>query len=668
MVGTQMPDSFLNPRFPQLWHGGDYNPEQWPESIWDDDVRLMQASRFHVATLGIFSWARLEPEEGRFEFGWMDDVIERLTSGDRWFILATPSAAPPAWLSRKYPETLRTGADGVRRRHGNRVNYNLGSDVYREKTREIARRLAERYGKHPRLLGWHLSNEYGGEDYGPESAAAFREWLREKFGTLDALNAAYWTSFWSHTYSDWEEIDPPGEPHGETSIQGLTVDWMRFVTDQTVDFMLNEAAPLRELSPGVPVTTNMMGTYPGLNYRKFAPHLDFTCWDSYPAFKGGLRETQIWANAAFKHDLTRCLNPDGKWMLMECTPSSGNWYPYMALKPPGMHRFEALQAVAHGADGVQYFQWRQSRGSQEQLHGAVVGHAGGEDTRVFKDVRQVGIELEELHEVTGSKVVAEVAVIYDWEVRWSIDAASGPIRGNKGYEETAVEHYRAFWQVGMPVDVIGMDDELDKYKVVVAPMAYSIRPGFADRVARFVQNGGTFVTTYLTGWVDENSLVFEGGFLSPLKNVLGVWSEELDVLYPEQKRVCEFAGDYRYQASDFCELVHLTTAKAIATYDDGFYAGRPSITLNQFGKGRAYYVASRNEPAFNDGFLTTVARESGVTRLAIPLTTGVSIQRRVGEKGDFLFFLNANDHPAKVSTTDWGEIELPAWGAMVKRR
>lgn len=663
-------EHLLNPRLPRLWHGGDYNPEQWPSKVWDDDVRLMQTARCNVATIGIFSWSKLEPTEGRFDFAWMDDVIERLSQGDRWFILATPSAAPPAWLSRRYPETLRTGADGVRRRHGNRVNYNLASPIYREKTRDIARRLAERYGAHPRLLAWHMSNEYGGADYGEESAAAFRLWLQRKFGTLDALNAAYWTTFWSHTHTDWEEIHPPGAPYGEESIQGLTVDWQRFVTDQTIDFMLNEAAPLRELSPEIPITTNMMGTYPGLDYRKFAPYIDFTSWDSYPAFQGGLEETKIWVAAAFKHDLTRSIKPTMPWLLMESTPSSGNWYPYMALKRPGMHRLEAVQAVAHGADGVQYFQWRQSRGSQEQLHGGVVGHAGDEGTRVFQEVKAVGEELESLAHLVGTQVDAEVAIVYDWEVRWAIDAASGPVRGSKKYEETCIEHYRAFWQAGVPVDVIGLDHPLDRYKVVVAPMAYSLRPGFIERIKAFVEAGGTFVTTYLTGWVDENSLVYEGGFLAPLRNLLGIWSEELDVLYPGQSKASEFVDDNdlglagQFTATDFCELVHLTTAKAAATYAEDFYEGRPSVTVNRVGDGFAYYVASRTEPTFNDAFLTAIAQRAGVETFLLP--PGVTVQRRVGGGHEFHFFLNATPNSVSFSTERFGKVELSPWGSEVK--
>lgn len=659
---------YINSKLPVLWHGGDYNPEQWAPQVWTEDARLMEEAAFRVATLGVFSWAKLEPREGQFEFGWLDEVIERLAERDRYFILATPSAAPPAWMARAYPEILRTGPDRVRRLHGNRVNYSLCSPIYREKTRDMARRLAERYGGHPRLLAWHVSNEYGGEDYSPETIAAFRLWLREKYGTLEALNAAYWAAFWSHTYSDWEEIDAPGEPYGETAVHGLTVDWKRFTTDATVEFMLNEMAPLRELSPEVPVTTNFMGTFPGLDYRKLASHLDFISWDSYPAFVGPLDETETWVAAAFKHDLTRGMATEGRWMLMECSPSSSNWYPSMELKRPGMHRFEALQAVAHGADGVQYFQWRQSRGGQEQYHGAVVSHGTGSSGRVFREVQAVGRELDGLAALTGSRFQAEVAVVFDWPCMWALDAASGPVQRPKGYERTCIEHYRAFWEAGIPVDVIGMEDALEGYRLVVAPMAYSLVPGFAERVERFVTRGGTFLTTYLSGWTDENSLVFEEGYLGPLRRVLGIESEELDALPPNRRNRIEFtlpgiSGSF--EARDFCEIVKPTTARVVGAFGEDFFAGGAAVTVNELGTGRAYYVAARGERASIQGLLREIASEAGLEPLVKGLPEGVTATCRRGEKGSWLFLMNATSQWQAIQSDGWGEVALAPWDVRV---
>lgn len=676
--------SFLNPNMQELWHGGDYNPEQWPENVLEEDMGLMQDAMCQVATIGIFAWAALEPEEGHYEFDWLKRSVDRLANNDRWFIIATPSASPPPWLSKKHPDILRTGPDRVRRFHGNRVNYNLGSKVYREYTRDIAQKLVEAFGGHPRLLAWHLSNEYGGADYSPESIAQFREWLRRKFsGDLGALNHAYWTSFWGHTYRNWDEIEPPGEPYGETSINGLTLDWQRFVTDQTIDFMLNEAAPLREFSPDVPITTNLMGTYPGLDYRKLAKEIDFVSWDSYPAREGRLDESEPWIHAGMNHDIMRSLKRGKPFLLMECSPSSANWYDFMALKPPGTHRFEGMQAIAHGSDGVQYFQWRQSRGCQEQFHGAVVSHCGAHNTRIYNEVKELGQELAHIADICGTTVHPEVAIVYDWENRWALNDAQGPTRKRKKYQATCFQHYKSFWRLGIPVDFIGMDDEVEEYKLVVAPMAYSLRPGFIERMEGFVRQGGTLVSTYLTGWVDENCLTFEQGFLTPFRDLLGIWSEEMDALYPGDSRSAAWlpegldflsensvaAVSQSFTASDFCELIHAEAAQVLATYTEGFYAGRPALTVNSVGKGKGYYVASRNEQGFVDAFLSAVAHEAGVSRAAeFEPVEGVTAQRRIGNGSEYVFFLNTNLEPVTVVTAEWGKILLAGRDVTLRSR
>jgi beta-galactosidase len=426
--------------------------------------------------------------------------------------------------------------------------------------------------------------------------------------------------------------------------------------------MRNEAAPLREIAPHVPVTTNFMGTYPGLDYRRFAGEIDFASWDSYPAFVGSLDDPNTWVTVAFRHDLTRCLAPSRRWMLMECSPSSSNWYSSMALKRPGVHRFEAMQCVAHGADGVQYFQWRQSRGSQEQFHGAVVGHAAGAEGRVFREVRQVGEELESLADVAGSGVEAEVAVVYDWEARWALEAACGPIQGDKRYEATCVEHYRAFWEAAIPVDVVGLNDPLDRYKVVVAPMAYSLPDGFAERIDAFVQNGGTFLTTYLSGWTDPSSLVFEGGFLASLRRTLGVWSEEIDALPSGATARVDMADGASHEARSFCELVHLDGATALGVYGSEFYAGRPAVTVNRRGAGRAYYVAARLGREFTEPFLAEIAREAGVRSVWEGLPDGVTAQKRTDGVQEWVFVMNACSTPKTVTSADGTESVLPPFG------
>jgi beta-galactosidase len=676
----------INRKCPHMLHGGDYNPDQWPEDVWVEDMRLLKLAHCNALSVGIFAWTRLEPAEGQYDFAWLDRVMDLLAESRAYAVLATPSGARPAWMARKYPEVLRVRPDRGRNLFGRRHNHCLTSPIYREKTRLINRKLAERYRDHPALLVWHVSNEYNGECHCALCRAAFHRWLQAKYGSLDALNSAWWTAFWSHTYTHWEQIDPPS-PIGETSVHGLNLDWKRFVTDQTVDFMRNEITPLRELTPDVPVTTNMMGApFPGLNYWRLAAHLDVISWDSYPTWHRD-DDVALAANVAFVHDLSRSLRGGKPFMLMESVPSATNWMPAAKRKRPGMHALSSLQAVAHGSDTVQYFQWRKSRGSAEKFHGAVVDHVGHECTRVFGDVADVGRKLEKLDDVVGCTVRPDVAIIYDWENMWAMNDAQGPRRGDKGYLDDCKRHYRPFWERGIPVDVVDMEQDLSRYKLVVAPMLYMVRPGVAKRIEAFVEDGGTLVATYWSGIVDENDLCFLGGFPGPLRRVLGIWAEEIDALYegdtngvlPAPDNALGLDGDY--VARELCELIHAESAQVLATYAADFYAGRPALTVNSFGAGRAYYIASRNDDRFLHDLYGALSEELDLQRsLDADLPAGVSAQVRTDGERRFAFVMNFNAAPARVDLGDaaytdlltgaqvTGEVELNTYGVMVLAR
>lgn len=677
----------IRPGFPRLWHGADYNPDQWQSrpDILKDDIRLMKEAACNVMAVGIFAWSALEPEEGRFTFDWLDRTLDDLAAAGIHAVLATPSGARPAWLAQKYPEVLRVNALRQRQLFGTRHNHCFTAPAYREKCRILNTLLAERYQKHPALLVWHVSNEYGGTCHCPLCQEAFRAWLRERYGSLENLNEQWWTSFWSHRYSDWSQIESPS-PLGETSVHGLNLDWRRFTTFQTVDFLKAEMTPLRRLTPDVPVTTNMMGTYYDLDYAKFAPELDLVSWDAYPMWGqpgGDWREA---VGVSFTLDLYRAMKSGRPFMLMESTPSQTNWQEVCKPKRPGMHLLASLQAVAQGSDTVQYFQWRKSRGSSEKFHGAVVDHCGHANTRVFRDVTEVGRALEKLGEVAGTTSQPEVAVVFDWENRWALDDAQGP-RADKGYLEACVAHYTPFWKRGIPADVISSEADFTPYRLIVAPMLYMLKPGVAERLEEFVRLGGTLVTTYWSGIVNENDLCFLGGFPGPLRKLLGIWAEEIDALYPGETNPVIPAPDNtlglsgRYQARELCDVIHAETAGVLATYGADFYAGYPALTENRFGDGSAIYVASRNDEIFTGDLMAALAERLGLRHtVAAALPEGVTAQMRSDGETDHVFLMNFQPHPETLDLAGEtfmdmmtgqpvsGELTLPALGVRVLRR
>lgn len=638
---------YIREDYPHFLHGADYNPEQWKDypDILEEDMRLMKLAKMNEMTIGVFSWAELEPEEGVFDFSFMDKAFDMIEANGGKIILATPSGARPKWLADKYPEVLRTDEKRVKMLFGKRHNHCYTSPVYREKIAIINRKLAERYGKRPSLYAWHVSNEVNGECHCEYCRAAFIEWCRKKYNNdIDLLNHQWWTTFWSHKYTSFEQIEPPSSI-GENLVHGLVLDWKRFCTHQTVDFMLWEQKPLRELTPNIPTTANLMGLFSGVDYKKLAESVDFVSWDSYPDWGVVEGDKRIAIERAFTHDHTRGLKGEN-FLLMESTPSLVNWKEINKLKRPGIHLVSSLQAVAHGSDSVQYFQFRKSRGSSEKMHGAVVDHCGHENTRVFRDIQSVGDALEKIDEVCGTIIKSEVAVVRDTENLWAISEIQGMQKSNKHYTDTCIQHYYPMWEKGINTDVIFADDDFSPYKLVILPMLYMVTDEMIDKIEKYVREGGRVIATYTLGQANENDLVHLGGFpAGKLKDVFGIWAEELDTLYPNEANYVKYNG-IRYEAKDYCEIIHANEAEVLAEYDSDFYAGMPAATVNNYGEGKAYYMAFRDKKKDFIRALTDLAlNEAGVApcmNVSLPDGTTAHVREGDGVKYYFVECYNAN--------------------------
>lgn len=667
---SNMPNPSKRPRifkgFEGILHGGDYNPDQWlgrPEVI-DEDFRLMPLAQCNTFSIGIFAWTSYEAEEGKFDFAWLDTIMNRMADAAHNVILATPSGSKPAWLSQKYPEVRRVNAAGLREPHHGRHNHCWTSPVYREKVRRINTELGERYHAHPALRMWHISNEYGGQCYCELCIRSFQTWLERKYGNLHALNQAWWTGFWSHTFTSFAEVDPR-----DASLDGLRLDFMRFNTWQIADFFEFEAEPLKRLAPEIPCTTNFMGVIQSIDYAALARHVDVISDDQYPFYNPldpGLTESA--AATALRDDLYRCFKPDRPWMLMECCPDAAQWNPPMRLKRPGMHRMEMLQALGHGSEGTCYFQWRKGLGGVEKFHGAVVDHVGHEHTRVFQTVAELGAEYAFLGKILGSELEANVALVYEQEARWGLEFSDGAPSQGDAYVRVFRDHYVAFWERNVCVDIVDSLRDLSKYRLVVLPQLWLLKAGVAENLKRYVSGGGTLVATNCTAICDEYNRCFAGGWPGGgLMDLFGIWEEEFDCVdgaSPHERNELEFlegntlglAG--RFGTLDVRSLLHLRGADALASFTGDFYAGRPAVTRHTFGRGEAYFIGARAPRDFLCAFYDSL-RQSLEIESVVPvrLPSGVSAQKRVSPEREFVFIENFSRQEQHLDLVGLGYVD-----------
>lgn len=622
--------------------GADYNPEQWPRATWAEDVRLMHEARVDLVTVGVFSWALLEPQPDQFDFDWLDDVLATLHRGGIRVDLATATASPPPWLTHQHPEVLPVTKDGTRLWPGGRQAWCPSSPVFRERSLRLVHALADRYGAHPAVAAWHVSNEIGGHNarcYCDVSAAAFRDWLVRRYRNLDRLNDAWATAFWSQRYTAWEQVLPPRTaPTFANPTQQL--DFHRFSSDACREQLRAERALLQELAPGVPVTTNFMAMrfVRDLDYWSWVGDVDIVANDHY--LDAGDANNHI--ELAFSADLARGLANGRPWWLMEHSTSATNWQPRNVAKVPGQLRRNSLAHVARGSDAVLFFQWRQSRAGAEKYHSALVPHAGT-DSKVWREVCELGADLDRLDEVAGSVVRNDVALVFDWQSWWAAELDSHPT-SDLSYLDRPHAHYRALWDMGVGVNFVPPDAALTGTKLALVPTLYLTSAATAERLREFVNDGGTLLVTYWSGIADEQDHVWLGGYPGAFRDVLGVRSEEFFPLRHGQQVTLDDDG----HGDQWTELLHLDGAQAVASYVDGPLAGIPAVTRHVFGTGSAWYVATRLDARSVARLTARVVEDAGV----VPVTDsvpGVEVTRRQSPSSSYLFILNHTGSSATVA-------------------
>lgn len=626
--------------------GGDYNPEQWPEDTWQEDIDKLKQANINVATINVFSWALLEPRENNFNFEQLDRIIALLVRNRIKIVLATSTAAMPAWLVQNYPSAARVDVHGIQQKQGKRHNACPNNPDFKRLAKQLVTKLVQRYKDCPELTYWHVSNEYEGYCYCENCAAAFREWLKVKYENLPKLNRAWDSNVWSHTYHAWSEIEPPMLTtdlfdNGKPVLNGAALDYQRFQSDSLLANYRMERDVIKRFDQVHPVTTNLTGSQKALDYFKWAPELDVISWDSYPMPEDTASEN------ALEHDLMRGLK-NQPFLLMEQTPNQQNWYPYNALKKPGEMRMLSYQAIAHGANSIEFFQLKQSRSGPEKFHGSVLSHSNSVNTRTFKEVQRLGQEIKKLPiSLQAANVQAKVALIFDWESYWGSENAIGPL-ADFSYVKEVQRFYQMLYGHNLTVDIVPKTADFSKYQLVVAPILYLLNDQFVANIQKYVKEGGNFLTTYLSGMTDQTDNVYLGGYPGPLRHLLGLHVDERDARSPRQSvRILTPDQTQIGTATGICDLVIPDTAATLAHYSsDVFYEDFATLTRNHFGQGYAYYCGAGLDQAGLSYLLQQINTTAGLPLGAMP---AVEITTRATEHERFTFIINTSDQPQFIT-------------------
>jgi beta-galactosidase len=631
-----------------MFHFGvDYYPEHWPEARWPEDARLMAEAGMNVVRLAEFAWSRLEPSPDVFEFGWLDRAIDVLAGHGMRVVLGTPTASPPPWFLSAHPEAFLVRQGGQSVTYGNRRNVSPTDEAFRHRSRRIVEEMADHYRDHPAVIGWQIDNEFGDRDY---DAPAFRSWLRDRFGTLDAINERWGTAFWSHTYTDWDQVPVPLSTGGVPN-PGLALDFARFCSDAYVDYQRMQIDILRERCPGHLITHNLMGfTYDLIDYFDLARDLDVVSWDNYPRGFWNIAADVDPTAMALGHDTMRGLKRQNFWV-MEQQAGAGGWDIVGVTPKPGELRLWAYQAIAHGADAIVFFRWRTARHGTEQYWHGLLGHDGRPGRR-YEEAKRMGREIARIgDDVVGSEVRAEVAMVLSYDTRFAFQVQPN----NPAFSYPAQFHalYRAFHARQQAIDVVPPDADLAPYRVVVVPSPYVLTEATAASLERFVEAGGTLLVTPRAGVKDETNAVVDRPLPGHLARLCGVVVEDYDSLPEGAVRALDLPGVAGAQGRIWCDVVTPQGAEVVARYGEDFYAGEAAVTVHAFGRGHAVYLGTIGNAVLNDALAARLLDMAGLAA-GPPLPPGIERSVRWQGPTRLTFYLNHGDRE-QVVTIEGGE-------------
>lgn len=631
-------DGTTAPQTPAILLGTAWYPEQWPESRWDADLALMQKAGIHMMRVGEFAWSRIEPAEGQYDLDWLDRAITAAAKHGIVTVIGTPSAAPPAWLTQKYPETLRTMADGRKDQHGNRQQFNFANPKYREVSRAMAEQLAKRFGRNPNVVGWQIDNEYAEVSFDAETRQQFQQWLKTHYGTLDNLNSHWTTPYWSETYFDWNQV-PIQINYGNP---GLLLSWMRFVSDTWQSYQKNQLDVIRANSdPRQFITTNMMGWFNGYDHYTVAQDLDLAAWDDYVG-QGHLDPVK---NGA-AHDLTRGFKGKNFWV-METQPGGVNWASINNWLDKGEVRAMAWHDIGHGADTVSYWQWRSALNGQEQYHGTIVGPDGTPDP-LYDEVAQIGREFEKASPaLAGTSVKSDVAILHSYDSRWAIEWQ----KHNKKYDpvEEILSYYGPLRAAAQSVDIVPPTASLNQYKLVVAPGLNVLTDAAAKNLIDYVNGGGHLVLGQRSAMKDADNGLWPQRQPGPLTDLLGGRVEQYYAL------VDAVPVEGKWGAGEGQLWAELLSARdpnveVLMRYgkSNGWLDGQPAAITRKLGKGRITYIGAWLDPKTMAQAANWMTEVSGVKPAFGPVPDGVEVYPRYGAHVAVYILVNFSKMPQTI--------------------